>query len=303
MSLAPVLTVVVATRNRSDSLERVLKGVRDQVNPPTLEVVVGDNGSTDDTPRMVERMGAALPIRYVRVEQPGKGRTLNAAMRVSRGSLLVFTDDDVVPAPDWLAELSAAAERHPDSTVLGGTIEVDLAKVPAWVRRSPWLMGLLVSEHRGEFEETYGYAKYPFGPNMALRRAALAGLDAPYPEDLGPGTALPVGDERAFLLKISPPEALDRLFVPAARVSHEVRADYFVLRKALSRCFHAGRAHGWLGIRLVPPKKGGERGSLWELILSRLKGCGSVREFLCLSMRQLGFLWGSRERKRRGSPS
>lgn len=296
----PAISVVVASRNRCGSLARLLRSLERQADPPAFEVVVADNGSTDDTPELLTGSGTNLRLRSVRVDRPGKGKALNAAIQLARGQLLVLTDDDVAADPDWLSEIHRASLQHPRFNVFGGRVDVDRDRVPRWVARSPWLMALLCSEHGWDDpEEEYPYGKYPFGPNMAVRRALLVGLESPYPEDMGPGTALPVGDERAFLMKVSPPAATDRLLVSTARVRHEVRPEYFTLRNAFLRSFHAGRSHGWIDVPLVPPRADGRRGSLMRLILERIQGCGSVREFICFGMRQGGFLWGRRERARR----
>ncbi len=67
-----------------------------------------------------------LQIHYVREDRPGKSRALNAALRIAQGKLMVFTDDDVVPQPDWLSQLYSAAQRYPDVNIFGGQIDVNL---------------------------------------------------------------------------------------------------------------------------------------------------------------------------------
>ena len=181
------LSVVVATRNRASSLARLLKGLADQVGAPTFEVIVGDNGSTDHTTRVVNEAPECLKSRYVRVERPGKSRALNALLKRALGALVVFTDDDVVPLPDWLASMHAASREFPECNIFGGRIEVNIESVPDRVHRSFNLMGVLTSAHnKGETNRRYGYGDYPFGPNMAIRRDLFAGIEAPYPKHWDP---------------------------------------------------------------------------------------------------------------------
>lgn len=291
------VSVVVATRNRSGNLRRLLEGLVQQKAAPAFEVVVADNGSFDDTPAVIDSFRLGLALRSVRVPEPGKGRALNAALAIAQGEIIVFTDDDVMPETDWLSEMSRAANDFPMHNVFGGRIEVDLSSVPGWVRRSFNLMGLLTSAHdKGDSPVTYGYAEYPFGPNMAVRRRLLAGNARLYPEDMGPGTDQPVGDETGFFLRISPPEAKDRLFVPSARVLHEVEPENVAFGKALKRCYQAGIAHGRLRLPAVAsgalPK--GRPSSNAAVIFQRLRSTRSVRELACITSRYLGYRQGCR---------
>lgn len=293
----PELTVVIATRNRADSLERLLDALTRQVGAPPFEVVVADNGSEDRTPAVIAAAATRGPVRGIEVRTPGKGRALNAAFREARGGLIVLTDDDVTPDPRWLAELAAGAARHPQSAVFGGKVEVDRGKVPGWIRRSHNLMGLLTSEHVGRPESNvYGFGRYPFGPNLAVRRDRIAGMDSPYPTAMGPGTPLPVGDESAFLMRVSVPEARDRIFLPEARVRHAVEAEHLTLRNALRRSYQQGQAQRAVGIPVVPSRRSEDEGrsavgpSFLEVVWKRLAACRSAREALCVVTRQIGYL-------------
>jgi cellulose synthase/poly-beta-1,6-N-acetylglucosamine synthase-like glycosyltransferase len=284
------LSVMVTTRNRALSLARLLNGLAEQVQTPLFEVVVGDNGSTDDTAEIVEGFTNRMLIRYVRVERPGKGRALNAALALARGALIVLTDDDVLPRQDWLSSMYRASLEHPECNIFGGRIEVNIEAVPNWVRRSFNLMGLLTSAHdKAENEVRYGYGEYPFGPNMAIRRHLIANIEAPYPEHMGPGTGLPIGDESHFFMQFSPPEASDRLFVPSACVLHEVEVDNVAFKFAVKRCFLAGRVGARLGLPAVTQQNLGSNSTLM-VALDRIRTCRTLREFACIGARYLGYI-------------
>jgi glycosyltransferase involved in cell wall biosynthesis len=293
MTVPPAVSVIVATRNRSASLRQLLVRLAGQRSAPPFEVIVVDNGSEDHTPRLLQVGIPGLVLRTVRVPQAGKGRALNAGLRLARGSLVVLTDDDVVPGDGWLAALHQASLEHPECNVFGGPIEVDRAMVPRWIRRSHNLMGLLTSEPLGpDASFVYGFGHYPFGPNLAFRRRLLGDGQALYPEDLGPGTGLAVGDESAFLIQLSPPGARDRRFVAGARVWHAVEGSQLSLAHALRRSFVQGRVQRRLGL---PPGRLRADGSVppWpQRVRERLRTCASLRELLCVCARQLGFVAG-----------
>lgn len=289
------VSVLIATRNRAHALDRLLRRLSSQRCAGGFEAVVADNGSRDETKAVVERASSFLTIRYVYVEEPGKGRALNQAITRARGDLLVFTDDDVLPDTGWLAAMQEAARSNPDCNVFGGRISIDPLLVPAWIRRSYNLMGLLTSAHdKGEIEVRYGHGDYPFGPNMAIRRSIVQRCEGRYPQHLGPGTDLPVGDETHFFMQFSPAAANDRLFVPSASVVHEVEVENVRFKSALLRCYQAGRAHGSLPGSPVGPglSKGDSR---IALIGQRVAACRSLREFVCVVVRYLGFMRERRE--------
>ena len=293
------VSVIVATRNRASSLERLLEGLANHSCRPSFEVIVGDNGSQDRTVQVVKNAARRMKCRYVRVEQPGKCRTLNVAIKHACGSLLVFTDDDVVPQPGWLTSLHAASVDYPDCNIFGGQIDVNLTSVPTWVYRSFNLMSLLACVHkRGESNRRYDFGDYPIGPNMAIRRKIVAKIDTPFPEHMGPGTLQPVGDENYFFMQFSPPEASDRLFVSSACVTHEVEEENVTFKHALKRCYLSGNAGGYLGSPMVSRHQG-KSASTAMTTIDRLRTCSSPQELVCISVRFLGYIVGLYRLKKR----
>jgi hypothetical protein len=102
---------------------------------------------------------------------------------------------------------------------------------------------------------------------------------------------MPTGDESGFLMQFSPPSASDRLFVPAARVTHEVEAENVAFKTALTRCFLAGRAIGCLGLPPVA-RHAPQDVSTPVVVLERLRSCGSLQELACITMRFFGYING-----------
>jgi hypothetical protein len=281
---------VLATRNRSASLARTLSGLAAQQGAPRFEVIVADNGSTDDTAVVVAGFGATLDVRRIDVPQAGKGRALNAALRDANGALIVFTDDDVEPDAGWLSALQAAADRHPAFGVFGGRIDIDEAALPGWIRRSRKLSELLAALHH-RTEPIYEHGRYPFGPNMAVRRHLIAGNASPYPEDLGPGTPMPVGDETAFLSQLSAPDADDRLYVPHARVLHRPGSHHFTFMRAAKRSWIQGLNESRFGIS-GPTRGPAPRGSMVRRAAARVLACRSLRELGCVFVQHGGYVLG-----------
>ncbi len=74
-----------------------------------LEVLVVDDGSRD--PADIRRIAASHGVRLLRLEGGGPAAARNAGIRAARGSVVLLTDDDCIPSPDWAAELARAVEE------------------------------------------------------------------------------------------------------------------------------------------------------------------------------------------------
>jgi glycosyltransferase involved in cell wall biosynthesis len=287
MEQRPQISVIIATRNRAASLRSLLPKLLAQSPGVPWELIIADNGSNDGTAAVVGEM--ADRVVTVFEPRPGKSRALNRAIAAARGELLVFTDDDVEPHPRWLAELAAAARRHAQADCFGGRIRVDSADVPAWVIQSR-LSQLLTSAHDyGEVEAPYPPSRLPIGPNMAVRRRALQGIEDPWPVDLGPGCRVPVGDETAFFYRLGQGAAKPPIYVPSAEVRHRPQRSYLTLGQALRRACLGGYSAGLVNARYPLHAQAQLVGvPIWH----KIAGTRSWREFLCAALRVFGYVAG-----------
>jgi len=122
----PAVSVVIATKDRARFLERALASFETQAGAPPFEVVVADNGSTDDTRGVTERQQArsAFAIEYVFEPEPNRGKARNRGIASARGELIAFCDDDVQVPPGWLAAHLAAHAGAPARIVNGPILNV-----------------------------------------------------------------------------------------------------------------------------------------------------------------------------------
>src|SRR5438105_795860 len=97
-----LLSVALCTRNRAALLQRALQGVLAQLGDDA-ELLIVDNASSDDTPRIAQAAAAADPrVRALVEKEPGLSVARNAALREACGRVVVFLDDDAVAGPGWL---------------------------------------------------------------------------------------------------------------------------------------------------------------------------------------------------------
>ena len=132
----PKISVLISTYDRPELLAACLTGFCAQTLPVgEFEVVVVDDGTPGPkTEAVLREFSAQLPLTWVRIEHAGRAAAKNLAVMLARGDLVLFFDDDDVPAVDMLDAHLEAHERHPDehTAILGHTdwspeLEVDAA--------------------------------------------------------------------------------------------------------------------------------------------------------------------------------
>ena len=279
------LSVLIATRNNADSLARLLSALQLCVQPESWEAMIVDNGSTDQTAQVIENFRPRLPLQSLYVVEKGKSRALNAGLRKVHGEIILFTDDDVMPDKLWLVNHISAMRNYPEALMIGGRIKVEQKSMPSWVANSFNLSGMLVSEHNpGGHATPYLPNRYPYGPNMSVRRSILADVDRPWPEHLGPGTVMPVGDETGFVRKLGIPSH-QRLYIQDCVVEHRPVLPSLFFIKAVRRCFIGGYVAG----RYTVSEEGNANSlPVASLALSRFTACKSIRELCCVVSRAAG---------------
>jgi glucosyl-dolichyl phosphate glucuronosyltransferase len=240
-----MLTTVFATRNRAAALPRVLDAFCDLQSPPGgWKLIVVDNGSTDATAAVVQGYAGRLPVTLLHCAAPGKNRALNAALPEFAGDLIVFTDDDVLPAPDWLVRLRAVAESHPDATLFGGTVLPDWpSPVPAWLSEDVVEFSVLYAKN----ERASGPCRPIdiYGPNMAVR-AGVFEAGTRFAEHVGPDATNPLyamGSETELLRRLGA-EGHRGWFEASARVGHIIRPEQMQESWILERAYRYGIGDG-----------------------------------------------------------
>jgi len=222
-----IVTVAICTRNRSRALERTLRSLAAAAVPPSLswEVLVVDNSSADETPRVIANASDALLVRAVDERQIGLSHARNAAIREARGDYIVWIDDDVLVDAQWLRAYHDAFRARPEIAFFGGPIVPTFeGSPPAWLRLAlPRVDNAYAARDLGAAPVALTRDTLPFGANFAVR-SDVQRLH-PFDPALGRrGAALSAGEEWAVL------EAMlaggeSGQWVPGARVEHVISAE------------------------------------------------------------------------------
>ncbi len=160
----PRISVVVCSRNGARTIGDCCRGLKD-LDYPDFEVIVIDDGSTDETAAIAGQCG----FRVVRTENRGLSSARNTGMNLATGEIVAYIDDDAYPDPHWLSYLAASFLSTNHAGVGGPNLAPsDDGPVADCVARAPGgPVHVLLSDREAEHIP---------GCNMAFRKQCLEAI-------------------------------------------------------------------------------------------------------------------------------
>ncbi|TBY73594.1 glycosyltransferase [Rhizobium leguminosarum] len=230
------VTILFSTYNGAKTLPTMLDALCSSTLPKDeWKIVAVDNNSRDNTAEVLKFYQERLPLEVYFEPKQGKQHALTLGFRHLEGELIILTDDDVIPEPNWIEEFLALADEQPQFGIFGGLI------TPEWEEKpQPWLMkyghlGILYALN-DDLPEGPISAALISGPNSAFRRSIL-GPGYIVHDGLGPDATVaqfPMGEDTAFALRLEKNGA-SAFHSRRPRVRHIVRKGYvkegWVLRR------------------------------------------------------------------------
>jgi glycosyltransferase involved in cell wall biosynthesis len=266
-----MLTVLIATHNGAGTLVRVLEGYCRLREPDGgWRLVVVDNGSTDGTRDILDAYRSRLPLTCLLEPRRGQNRARNTGLDAASGDLVVLSDDDTIPRPDWLAAMRRSADTHRAFSVFGGVI------LPAWeAPPAEWLLswvpqGPCFARTGPTLEEGPVKPSAVFSPNMAVRADVLrAGYR--FDESMGPNGTLhyAMGSETELLRRLGA-AGYGAWHSREAVVEHIIHPFQMTPRWVLGRAVRFGRGQyrllGWSRAQGAPHILGVPRFMLRQVV-------------------------------------
>jgi len=181
-------SIVLATCSRADMLRDALESLMQQswADDHAVEIVVVDDGSTDNTPELLHEMQQTSPVPFIVVQGASKGvaAARNLGSHAARGEWLASFDDDQIADRDWLRDLHALAAEKQASCV-GGALRLFLPESRSTENPGPRVRKVLGEHLLGEEPQRYSGNTNPATNNVLMRRSmfdALGGYDITFTE-------------------------------------------------------------------------------------------------------------------------
>jgi glucosyl-dolichyl phosphate glucuronosyltransferase len=236
------ITIAICTHNRVGMLGYAIDSLgqlSDAVG--NWEVLVVDNGSTDETSQYLEAISRAWPcgkLRVIREPTVGLSRARNTALRASESELVAFIDDDTVVSHNWLGAVKECFAGHPDAALVGGPIHLRwLNGQPAWMRTElhHYFSGL----DYGPADCRLAFPRYPYGANYCVRREAALRAGA-FPPHLGYTGQSLVGGEEIELARQLELSGWEVWYAAHAEVEHLICGQRTSLDWIIKRVYSGG---------------------------------------------------------------
>jgi GT2 family glycosyltransferase len=257
----PLVSVVVCTRNRPESILVTLRSLLALQYRP-FEIVLVDNAPSSDATRDAVRAayGEDPRIRYVREPRPGLSCARNRGLSEASADIVAFTDDDVTVDPWWLDGIVRGFRAAPDVACVTGmivTAQLENASQLYFHLREAW--GAVCERRIFDLTENRDdSALYPYsagifgaGANFAVSRVHLKEI-GDFNEALGAGTLTGGGEDLEMFMRVIL-SGSRLVYEPAAVVSHFHRTDLDELTKQM-RAYGTGNTAALAAMMLRVPR-------------------------------------------------
>lgn len=172
-----MISVILCTYNRDKYIYNVLRSIAEnQFNKSDFEIVLVNNNSTDHTQAECERFCKDYPevtFNYYVEKEQGLSYARNCGIRMAKGDLLVYVDDDAKVNEVYLQTYADFFNTHPDAVAAGGPIlPVYETEEPQWM--SHYTRQLVTGKlYLGEKEREFPKGAFPGGGNAAYRKSVF----------------------------------------------------------------------------------------------------------------------------------
>jgi glycosyltransferase involved in cell wall biosynthesis len=250
-------TVSITTCNRAESLARTLDAVRAQdLDAGAFEVIVADNGSTDDTKSVCDAARARIAdFTYIHDARPGQLVGWHLALAKASGDITCFIDDDVCPDPTWLSALADAFAADDQVGLATGPIRLAFEAPPP-----DWLAAMTLGEPGGQTLPFLGLLdagsdvrdipnNMVWGSNFAVRRQVLLEAGGFHPGAMPASLIRFYGDGEVHVGRAAGALGYKARYHPAAGVAHHIPARRMSLDAVYAKFVTSGCARAFQTLR------------------------------------------------------
>lgn len=250
------LSIIIPSRNRAKVLEKALESIVSQtLSRFFFEVIVIDNGSTDDTKIVVDSfVGKIENLVYIYDENPGLHIGRHRGLLAAKSDILVYGDDDIETLPTWLEGILESFEDESVALVGGKNMPNFESTPPSWI---------LEMWERGGNQKVLGYLSildfgdeiqainpnYVFGCNFSIRKDVLLEAGGFHPDGMPQEIIKYRGDGENYVSKFVMDNGYKTIYNPKASVYHFVSNDRMTKKYFAQRSFNQGISDSYTDIR------------------------------------------------------
>ncbi|KKH47215.1 glycosyltransferase family 2 protein [Methanosarcina sp. 1.H.A.2.2] len=251
------LSVIIPTRNRAKYLNKALESITNQTFPPEeFEVIVVDNGSTDNTKEIVNSFKKCIiNLKYFYENTPGLHVGRHKGLKESTAEILVYADDDIEASPTWLEGIYESFASNEVVLVGGKNLPNFESEPPTWIKKM-WnqkmqygnVLGYLsILDFGDETKEISPF--YVFGCNFSIRKAVLEAAGGFHPDGMPQELIKFRGDGESYVSRYILEKGYKTVYNPKASVYHLVSNSRMTLEYFEQRAYNQGISDSFSEIR------------------------------------------------------
>lgn len=250
------VSVIVPTLNRANLLARTLLTLIHQNCPRDFEIIIVDNGSTDNTKEVVEKLESLSPyrIRYLYDARPGLLVGRHVGARAAEGDILSFVDDDVIVPPCWVENIYRLFSNTNVSLATGNNLPFFEDIKPDWLdflwrncEHGRYLGELSLLDFGNEPKEIT--AAFVWGLNYHIRKNILIDVGGFHPDILSRQFEIYVGDGETGIWRELEKNGYRAFFEPGLSLYHTVTKERMTKDYFIKRSYIQGMMNSYTDIR------------------------------------------------------
>jgi len=252
-----LLSVIIPTRNRGTLLQLALQSLQTQtLSADSFEVLVIDNGSTDNTKQIVAAFQKKLGnIRYFFDPTPGLHVGRHLGMKMAKSKILVYADDDIKAFPTWLEGIAESFQDQKVALVGGKNLPKFESDPPDWIlkmweknKNGERILGYLSILDLGDTKKVIP-PYHVFGCNFSIRKSVLLEAGGFHPDAMPQELIRYRGDGETHVSRFIEKEKMQAIYNPEASLYHIVPKERLTEEYFRKRAYLQGISDSYTKIR------------------------------------------------------
>lgn len=250
------ISVIIPTRNRCFFLQKALESLTKQTfSMERFEVIVIDNGSTDDTKAITESFDGKFKLQYHYDDRPGLHVGRHDGIKLSKSNLLAFADDDIEAFPTWLEGIYESFQDKKVVLVGGKNLPLYENQPPFWIQQKWYqlcefghcICDLSILDFGDEVRNISPY--YIWGCNFSIRKDVLLDAGGFHPDGMPFELIRYRGDGETYVSQYVIEHNLIALYNPKASIYHLVPKERLSIDYFCKRAFCQGVSDSYTHLR------------------------------------------------------